>query len=81
VRNRTHEPLGISVAIAVGLALDAGMPETTGLASAALFGSRTPDVDQLGTHIHRPTALKRHRLRFRATGTILRVPLVGLRSP
>ena len=48
VRNATHELVGVSLAVAAGRVLEAGPLEMAGLAAAALFGSRLPDVDQLG---------------------------------
>lgn len=76
VRNATHELVGLSLAVAAGQVLDAGPPETAGLAAAALLGSRLPDIDQLGARIHRRTRLERRRRLAGAAGAVLRLPLV-----
>jgi membrane-bound metal-dependent hydrolase YbcI (DUF457 family) len=75
VRNATHELVGVSLAVAAGRVLDAGPLETAGLAAAALFGSRLPDVDQLGARVHRRTRLERRTLAVGAAGAVLRLPL------
>jgi membrane-bound metal-dependent hydrolase YbcI (DUF457 family) len=76
VRSATHELVGVSLAVAAGRVLDAGPLETTGLAAAALLGSRLPDVDQLGARVHRRTRLERRTLLAGAAGLVLRLPLV-----
>ena len=76
VRNRTHELVGVSLAVAAGRVLEAEPWETVGLAAAALVGSRLPDVDQLGARVHRRTWLERRRLIARTAGALLRLPLV-----
>jgi inner membrane protein len=69
---------GASLAVAAGHVLEAGPGETAGLAAAALFGSRLPDVDRLGTRVHRRTRLERRTLIARTAGALLRLPLVLL---
>jgi membrane-bound metal-dependent hydrolase YbcI (DUF457 family) len=76
VRNRTHELVGVSLAVVAGRAFDAGPLETAGLAAAALFGSRLPDVDQLGARVHRRTRLERRTPVAGAVGAVLRLPLL-----
>jgi membrane-bound metal-dependent hydrolase YbcI (DUF457 family) len=77
VRNATHELVGVSLAVAAGQALDAGPPESVGLAAAALCGSRLPDIDQLGARIHRRTRLERRSLLVGAPAAAIRLPLVA----
>lgn len=77
MRNATHELIGVSLAVAAGQALKAGPLETAGLAAAALCGSRLPDVDQLGAHIHRRTRLERRNLAAGVAGGALRLPVVA----
>jgi membrane-bound metal-dependent hydrolase YbcI (DUF457 family) len=74
VRNATHELVGVSLAIAAGRVLDVAPLETAGLAAAALFGSRLPDVDQLGARVHRRTRLERRTRLAGAAGMALRIP-------
>jgi inner membrane protein len=76
VRNGTHELVGVSLAVAAGRVLEAAPVETAGLAAAALFGSRLPDVDQLGARVHRSTRLERRTLIARTAGALLRLPLM-----
>jgi inner membrane protein len=76
VRNPTHELVGVTLAVAAGRVLDAGLLETAGLAATALLGSRLPDVDQLGARVHQRTWLERHTWLVRVAGAVLRLPLV-----
>jgi hypothetical protein len=75
VRNATHELVGVSLAVAAGLVLEARPLETAGLAASALLGSRLPDVDQVGARVHRRTALERRTVLAGAAGALLRLPL------
>jgi inner membrane protein len=76
VRNATHELVGVSLAVAAGRVLEAGPLEMAGLAAAALFGSRLPDVDQFSARVHRRTPLERRTRLGRVAGAVLRLPLV-----
>jgi hypothetical protein len=71
VRNATHELVGVSLAVAAGRVLDAAPLEIAGLAAAAVSGSRLPDVDQLGAHVHRRTRLERRTRLASAIGGLL----------
>ena len=75
MRNATHELVGVSLALAAAQALDVGPLESAGLAAAALWGSRLPDLDQPGSRVHRRSPLERRSLLFAAAGAVLRLPM------
>lgn len=68
--------MGVSLAVAAGRVVEAGPLETAGLVAAAVFGSRLPDVDQLGARVNRRTRLERRTRLAGATGAVVRLPLV-----
>jgi membrane-bound metal-dependent hydrolase YbcI (DUF457 family) len=75
VRNVTHELIGVSVALGAAKAAELGPVETTVAAGAAVIGAWLPDVDQLGSRIHRRSRLERRNLVVGAAGGLLRLPL------
>jgi membrane-bound metal-dependent hydrolase YbcI (DUF457 family) len=77
VRNVTHELIGVSAALAAARAADLTTVETTAAAVAAFHGSWLPDVDQLGSRVHRRSRLERRSLVAGAAGALLRLPLVA----
>ena len=77
MRSATHELVGVSLALAAARALEAGPLESAGLAVAALYGSRLPDLDQLGARAHRRSTLERRSLLFGAAGSAMRLPLIA----
>jgi len=74
VRNLTHELLGVSTAVAASRALKATPVETLALAAGALYGSRLPDVDQLGARVHRRSRVERRHVLAGAAGLLVRLP-------
>lgn len=77
VRNVTHELIGVSATLAVATTADLTAVETTAAAVAAFHGSWLPDVDQLGSRVHRRSRLERRSLPVGAAGALLRLPLVA----
>lgn len=77
VRNVTHELIGVSAALAGAQVAELGTAEMTAAAVAAFHGSWLPDVDQLGSRVHRRTRLERRSLLVGAAGTLLRLPLLA----
>ncbi|MGI8944759.1 MAG: metal-dependent hydrolase [Thermoleophilaceae bacterium] len=75
MRNATHELLGVSLALAGAQAVQAGPLESVGLGVAAVCGSRLPDLDQVGSRVHRRSRLERRSMLFGALGTVLRLPM------
>ena len=74
MRHGTHELIGVSVAVAGARALDASALETAGAAVAAFYGSWLPDIDRLGSRVHRRSALERRNLLVGLVGFVLRIP-------
>lgn len=74
MRNLTHELVGVSTAVAASRALKATPVETLALAAGALYGSRLPDVDQLGARVHRRSRAERRSLLVGAAGLLVRLP-------
>ena len=74
MRNLTHELLGVSTAVAASRVLKATPVETLALAAGALYGSRLPDVDQLGARVHRRSRAERRSLLVGAAGLLVRLP-------
>jgi membrane-bound metal-dependent hydrolase YbcI (DUF457 family) len=77
MRTGTHELVGVSLALAAAKLVEADPLETVGLAAASLFGSRLPDLDQLGARVHRRSRLERRSLLVGATGAAMRLPLLA----
>jgi membrane-bound metal-dependent hydrolase YbcI (DUF457 family) len=77
VRNVTHELIGVSAAIAGSRVAGLDTPETAVAAVAAFHGSWLPDVDQLGSRIHRRSRLERRSAVVGAAGMLVRLPLVA----
>jgi membrane-bound metal-dependent hydrolase YbcI (DUF457 family) len=77
MRNVTHELIGVSVAIGAAKAAGLGPAATSAAAAAAFYGSWLPDVDQLGSRVHRRSRLERGSLVAGAVGALLRLPLVA----
>jgi hypothetical protein len=78
VRNVTHELIGISAAIGAARAARLGPAATSAAVAAAFYVSWLPDVDQLGSRVHRRSRLERRSLVAGAVGALLRLPLVAL---
>lgn len=74
MRHGTHELIGVSVAVAGARVLEAPAVETAGAAVAAFYGSWLPDIDRLGSRVHRRSALERHRFLLGLVGFVLRLP-------
>ena len=74
MRHGTHELIGVSVAVAGARLLKAPPAETAGAAVAAFYGSWLPDVDRLGSRVHRRSALERRGLVPGLVGFVLRLP-------
>jgi membrane-bound metal-dependent hydrolase YbcI (DUF457 family) len=75
MRNRTHEAIGAAATLAACAALHGGGLVAAGAVGASLLGSRLPDVDQLGSRIHRRTRLERRSLAAALAGRLLRLPM------
>jgi membrane-bound metal-dependent hydrolase YbcI (DUF457 family) len=78
VRNVTHELIGVSAAIGAAKTAGLGPAATSAAAVAAFYGSWLPDVDQLGSRVHRRSRLEGRSLVVGAVGALLRLPLVAL---
>jgi membrane-bound metal-dependent hydrolase YbcI (DUF457 family) len=74
MRHGTHELIGVSVAVAGARVLEAPAVETAGAAVAAFYGSWLPDIDRLGSRVHRRSALERRRFLLGLVGFVLRLP-------
>ncbi len=77
MRNATHELIGASVGLAAARAVHADPVLTVVTVGAAVFGSRLPDVDQLGARVHRRTRLERRGMLLGVAGRVVRLPLVA----
>lgn len=77
VRNPTHELIGVAVALGASRALEADALHTAALGAGALYGSWLPDVDQLGSRVHRRTRLERRNLVAGLCGLVGRLPLLA----
>ena len=75
MKHRTHEAVGCAVTLAICAATDTGPVLAAGAACASLLGSRLPDADQLGAHIHRRTRAERRSLTAALAMSALRLPL------
>jgi membrane-bound metal-dependent hydrolase YbcI (DUF457 family) len=78
VRNATHELIGVSLAVAAAKASESGPVETVAVGVGAWFGSWLPDVDQLGSRIHRRSRLERSSALCRVVGVTMRLPMLAL---
>lgn len=78
MRNTTHELIGVSLAVAAAKASDSGPVETVAVAAAACCGSWLPDVDQLGSRVHRRSRLERGNALVRLLGAMLRLPMLAV---
>jgi membrane-bound metal-dependent hydrolase YbcI (DUF457 family) len=76
MRHGTHEAIALSLSLAAARAAHAGAIEAAGLAVASLYGARLPDVDQLGSRIHRRASIERQHLIVGIAVAVLRLPLV-----
>jgi inner membrane protein len=77
MRHGTHELVGVSVALAGARVLEAPALETAGAAVAAFYGSWLPDIDQLGSRVHRRSAPERRSLVAGLVGVVLRLPVLA----
>jgi membrane-bound metal-dependent hydrolase YbcI (DUF457 family) len=77
VRNVTHELIGVSAAVGAATTAELTTVETTAAAVAAFHGSWLPDVDQLGSRVHRRSRLERRSVVVGAAGALLRLPLIA----
>lgn len=78
MRSLTHELAGASLALAAAKTAGAGPMATLAIAAAAVYGSRLPDVDQLGSRVHRRARLERRNLCVGLAGALLRAPLIAV---
>lgn len=78
MRSLTHELAGASLALAAAKTASAGPMATLAIAAAAVYGSRLPDVDQLGSRVHRRARLERRNLCVGLAGALLRAPLIAV---
>ena len=77
MRHGTHELIGVSVALAGAKALDAPPVETAGVAVAAFYGSWLPDIDRLGSRVHRRSQPERRSLVAGLVGLVARLPALA----
>jgi inner membrane protein len=77
MRHGTHELVGVSVALAGARVLEAPPIETAGAALAAFYGSWLPDMDRLGSRVHRRTSLERRSFVAALVGLVLRLPALA----
>ena len=75
MRGRTHELVGVGLAIVTARAIDLPAGSTVGVAAAALVGSRLPDLDKAGARIYHKTLFERRMVVFRVVGSLARLPL------
>ncbi|MCA1700675.1 MAG: metal-dependent hydrolase [Actinobacteria bacterium] len=75
MRNATHQAIGVASSFVATAAVGGGPSMCAIAATAALYGSRLPDVDQPGSRIHRRSRLERRHLVVRAIGLIVRLPM------
>lgn len=74
--NATHETIGVASALAATAALSSDPATCAIAAAAALYAAQLPDVDQLGSPVHRRSRVERRYLAALAVGTILRLPMI-----
>ena len=77
VRHGTHELIGVSVTLAGARMLEAPPVETAGAAVTAFYASWLPDIDQLGSRVHRRSALVRRSLLAGVVGVVVRLPALA----
>lgn len=74
MRHGTHELIGVSVALAGARLVKAPAIESAGTAVAALYGSWLPDIDRLGSRVHRRSGPERRSFVVGVLGGVLRLP-------
>jgi inner membrane protein len=74
MRHGTHELIGVSVALAGARVVKAPALETAGTAVAAFYGSWLPDIDHLGSRVHRRSGPERRSFVVGFLGGVLRLP-------
>ena len=76
--NATHQTIGVTSALATTAAIGSELAACAIAALAALYASRLPDVDQLGSRIHRRSRTELQHLTVYAVGSILRLPAIAV---
>ena len=74
MQHGTHELIGVSAVVAGAKALEAPALEAAGAAMAAFYGSWLPDIDRLGSRVHRRSALERRSAVIGLVAFVFRLP-------